>query len=65
MSYPPPADQPPGYPPAGYAAQAPAVAYASWIYRVGSYIIDALPYSILTGIASAVDKDRGALYYIL
>ena len=42
--------------------------YASWIQRVGAYIVDAIPAAILSGIGTAVgrndDGTLGAIYYV-
>jgi uncharacterized RDD family membrane protein YckC len=42
--------------------------YASWIQRVGAYIVDAIPGAILGGIGSAIgtndDGSLGVVYYI-
>jgi uncharacterized RDD family membrane protein YckC len=78
QGYPPPGVQPPGYPPAGYPpagyppagypaagyGQAPAVQYASWIARVGSLIIDWLPYGVILAVGRAVNGEIGAVYYV-
>lgn len=80
MSYPPPPSHghdpygaQPGaaYAPQGYGA--PAVQYASWIQRVGGYLIDALcvlPFSLLAGfLGQSTDPSTGlphfnALYWV-
>jgi uncharacterized RDD family membrane protein YckC len=51
--------------PAGYGA--PAVDYASWIQRVGAFLIDALcvaPFSILASILGNGDNGLNAFYFI-
>ncbi|MEV4346367.1 RDD family protein [Actinoplanes sp. NPDC049596] len=59
MTYPQPGT--PGY------APAPAVTYASWIQRVGAYLIDALcvaPFSILAALLGMGDDGVNALYFV-
>ncbi|HET6479196.1 MAG TPA: RDD family protein [Actinoplanes sp.] len=46
---------------------APAVAYASWIQRVGAYLIDGLcvaPFSILAAVLGRSDNGVNAFYYV-
>jgi uncharacterized RDD family membrane protein YckC len=59
------------YPP--YGAQAPTSTYASWIHRVGAYIVDGLvaaPFSILAAtVGQSTDEATGlptlnAFYYV-
>jgi uncharacterized RDD family membrane protein YckC len=38
--------------------------YASWIQRVGAAIVDGIPFWVLAGIGSAVDSDRGAIFWV-
>jgi uncharacterized RDD family membrane protein YckC len=42
--------------------------YATWIQRVGAYIVDFLPYGILLGIGSAIGRNDdgtfGVIYWI-
>ncbi|MGX6602034.1 RDD family protein [Micromonosporaceae bacterium Da 78-11] len=84
MTYPPPPNDPygnqpppPPYGAPGYGAQggygAPAVAYASWIQRVGAYLIDGLcvaPFTIIGLIVGrSTDAETGlttfdALYWV-
>jgi uncharacterized RDD family membrane protein YckC len=64
---PPPPYGAPGYGAPGYGAPgygAPAVAYASWIQRVGAYIIDGLvaaPFSIIATVAGRGTDDATGL----
>jgi uncharacterized RDD family membrane protein YckC len=37
---------------------------ASWIQRVGSYIVDGLPFGIIAAIGNAADSDRGAVFWV-
>jgi uncharacterized RDD family membrane protein YckC len=73
MTYPPtndpyanqtPPGAPYGAPPAQYGYGAPAVAYASWIQRVGAYVVDAIcvaPFSILAVVLGRGTDDATGL----
>jgi uncharacterized RDD family membrane protein YckC len=58
-----------GAPPPGYGQPAAygAINYASWIQRVGAYLIDAIcvaPFSILGSILGRGDNGLNALYFV-
>jgi RDD family len=49
-----------GAPPGGYVSQAGN--YSNWLYRVGAYVIDAIPVAILVGIGAATRNT--AVYFL-